>query len=117
MYRNSSCLTGEEVIAVFIFNHTETVVVQLQAKNCVHTQNKSQRLHVEWNRKSSPQVRVNPTWQPPSCCSRAHSPADNGEKVCRAPAEQERLSEHAAFKKGAESSSLNIVSYFFLNSV
>ncbi|XP_073344382.1 polycystin-1-like protein 1 [Pagrus major] len=77
LYRNSSYTTGEEATVVLLFNHTETVVVELRAENRVSSQKKSERLCVKGNRKPSPQVRVNPTWQPPTSQSPVHSPADN----------------------------------------
>ena len=80
LYRNSSYTTGEQATVVLHVNHTETVVVELRAENRVSSQKKSLRLCVEGNRKPSPQVRVNPTWQPPTSQSPVHSSADNGEE-------------------------------------
>ncbi|KAM8731306.1 polycystin-1-like protein 1 isoform 4-T4 [Acanthopagrus schlegelii] len=77
LYRNSSYTTGEQATVVLHVNHTETVVVELRAENRVSSQKKSLRLCVEGNRKPSPQVRVNPTWQPPTSQSPVHSSADN----------------------------------------
>lgn len=81
LYRNSNYTTGEEATVVLLFDHTGTVVVELRAENGVSSQNKSVRACVEGNRKPLPQVRVNPTWQPPTSKSPVHSPADNGEVV------------------------------------
>lgn len=81
LYRNSSYTTGEEATAVLLFDHTGTVVVELRAENQVSSRNKSARVCVERNRKPTPQVRVNPTWQPPTSQSPVHNLADNGEKV------------------------------------
>lgn len=79
LYRNSSYTTGEQATVVLLCNHTETVVVELRAENRVSSQKKSLRLCVKGNRKPSPQVRVNPMWQPPTSQSPVHSPADRGE--------------------------------------
>ncbi|KAM6908104.1 polycystin-1-like protein 1 [Lycodopsis pacificus] len=77
LYRNSSYATGEEAMVVLHFDHTGIVVVELQAENQVSSQNKSVRMCVKGNRKQSPQVRVNPTWQPPTSQSPVHNLADN----------------------------------------
>ncbi len=81
LYRNSSYTTGEETMVVLLFDHTGTVVVELRAENRVSSQNESVRLCVEGNRKPSPHVRVNPTWQPPASQSPVHRLADDGEDV------------------------------------
>lgn len=81
LYSNSSYATGEEAMVVLNFDHTGTVVVELQAENRVSSQNKRVRVSVEGNRKSSPQVRINPTWQAPISRSPVHDLADNGENV------------------------------------
>lgn len=70
-YKNCSYATGEESAVVLLFNHTGTFAVELRAENRVSSQNKSVRVCVEGNRKPSPQVKVNPNWQP------ASSPVDN----------------------------------------
>ncbi len=80
-YRNSSYTTGDKATVVLLFNHTGAVVVELRAENRVSSQNESARVCVEGNRKPSPQVRVNPTWKPPTRHSPVHSLADNGEEV------------------------------------
>lgn len=94
LYRNSSYATGEEATVVLFFKHTGTAVVELRAENRVSSQNKSVRVCVEGNREPSPQVRVNPTWQPPTSQSPVHSLADNGEEVFLAPTEQDKTFEH-----------------------
>lgn len=71
LYRSCSYATGEESVVVLLFNHTGTVAVELRAENRVSSQNKSVRVCVKRNRKPSPQVKVNPNWQPPT------SPVDN----------------------------------------
>ncbi|KAK9527852.1 hypothetical protein VZT92_014377 [Zoarces viviparus] len=76
-WKNSSYATGEEAMVVLHFDHTGIVVVELQAENQVSSQNKSVRVCVKGNRKQSPQVRVNPTWQPPTSQSPVHNLADN----------------------------------------
>ncbi|KAM9337218.1 polycystin-1-like protein 1 [Symphorus nematophorus] len=81
VYRNSSYTTGEEAAVVLLLNRTGTVVVELRAENRVSSQNKSVRVCVEGNRKPSPQVRVNSTWQPPSSRSPVHSLADIGKEI------------------------------------
>ncbi|XP_069369205.1 polycystin-1-like protein 1 [Paralichthys olivaceus] len=73
LYRNSSYTTGEEAAAVLLFDRAGTFVVQLQAENQVSSQNKSIRVCVEGNRKSSPQVTVKPNWEPPTSQSPAHT--------------------------------------------
>lgn len=83
LYRNSSHTTGEEATVILLFDHAGVVVVELRAENRVSSQNKSVRVSVEGNRKPSPQVRANPTWQPPTSQSPVHSLADNGEEVSR----------------------------------
>lgn len=80
LYRNSSYTTGVQATAVLLFDHTGTVVVELRAENRVSSQNKSVRVCVDGNRKPSPQVRVNPMWQPPTSQSPVHNLADNGEE-------------------------------------
>nr|XP_020465285.1 polycystic kidney disease protein 1-like 1 [Monopterus albus] len=70
--KNSSYATGEEAVVVLLFNHTGTVAVELRAENQVSSQNKSVIVSVEGNRKPSPQVRVNPNWQPPNNQSPVH---------------------------------------------
>ncbi|XP_070784659.1 polycystin-1-like protein 1 [Enoplosus armatus] len=77
LYSNSSYTTGEEATAVLLFNHTGTVVVELRAENQVSSQNKSVRVCIEGNRKTSPQIRVNSMWQPPASQSPVHNLADN----------------------------------------
>ncbi|XP_050922890.1 LOW QUALITY PROTEIN: polycystic kidney disease 1 like 1 [Lates calcarifer] len=77
LYRNSSYATGEEAAVVLLLNHTGTVAVELRAENRVSSQKKSVRVCVKGNRKPSPQVRVNPNWQPPTSQSPAHSLCDN----------------------------------------
>ncbi|XP_034416623.1 polycystic kidney disease 1 like 1 [Cyclopterus lumpus] len=77
LYSNSSYATGEDTVVVLIFDHTGTVVVELQAENRVSSQNKSVRVSVEGNRKSSPQVRINPMWQASTSQSPVHNLADN----------------------------------------
>ncbi|XP_070709442.1 polycystin-1-like protein 1 [Pempheris klunzingeri] len=77
LYRNSSYATGEEAAVVLLFDHTGTVVVELRAENRVSSENKSARVCVEGNRKPSPQVTANPTWQPPTGQSPVRSLADN----------------------------------------
>ncbi|KAA8580858.1 hypothetical protein FQN60_013816 [Etheostoma spectabile] len=72
-YRNSSYTTGEEATAVWLFNHTGTVVVELRAENQVSSQNKSVRVCIEKNRKETPHVRINQTWQPPTRQSPVHN--------------------------------------------
>ncbi|XP_051796475.1 polycystic kidney disease 1 like 1 [Acanthochromis polyacanthus] len=62
LYRNCSYATAAEV--VLLFNHTGTVVIELQTENRVPSQNRSVRVCVEGNRKASPQDRVNSTCQP-----------------------------------------------------
>lgn len=66
LYRNCSYAKREEAVVVLLFNHTGTAAVELQAENRVSSQNKSMRVCVEGNRKPSPQVKVNPNWQPPT---------------------------------------------------
>lgn len=94
LYRNSSYTTGEEVTVVLFFKHTGTAVVELRAENQVSSQNKSLRVCVEGNREPSPQVRVNPTWQPPTSQSPVHSLVDNGEEVFLTPTEQDKTFEY-----------------------
>ncbi|TNN59486.1 Polycystic kidney disease 1 like 1 [Liparis tanakae] len=77
LYSNSSYATGEEAMAVLNFDHTGTVVVELRAENRVSSQNKRVRVSVEGNRKSSPQIRINPTGRAPASRSPVHDLADN----------------------------------------
>ncbi|XP_044033057.1 polycystic kidney disease 1 like 1 [Siniperca chuatsi] len=77
LHKNSSYTTGEEATVVLLFDHNGTVVVELRAENRVSSQNKSLRVCIDRNRKPSPQVRDNPTWQPPTSQSLVHSLADN----------------------------------------
>lgn len=79
LYRSCSYATGEESMVVLLFNHTGTVAVKLRAENRVSSQNKSVRVCVERNRKPSPQVKVNPNWQPPT--SSVDNLADAGKEV------------------------------------
>lgn len=81
LYRNSSYTTGDKGLAVLLFDHAGTVVVELQAKNRVSSQNKSVTVCVEGNRKPSPHVRVNRTQQPTDSQSPVVNFADNGEDV------------------------------------
>ncbi|XP_068438427.1 polycystin-1-like protein 1 [Clinocottus analis] len=74
-YGNSSYAAGEEAMGVLLFNHTGTVVVELQAENRVSSKNKSVRVCVEGNRKCAPQV--NSTWHPSTSQSPAHDLDDN----------------------------------------
>ncbi|XP_047185896.1 polycystic kidney disease 1 like 1 isoform X3 [Scophthalmus maximus] len=69
------------MMAVLLFNHTGTVVAELRAENRVSSLNKSVRVCVEVNGKSSAQVRDNPNWQPTTSQSPSHSPADNAVRI------------------------------------
>ncbi|XP_060950290.1 polycystin-1-like protein 1 [Limanda limanda] len=66
LYRNSSYATGEEVAAVLLFDHVGTFPFELRAENQVSSRNKSVKVCVEENRKSPPQVTVDPNWEPPT---------------------------------------------------
>lgn len=92
LYTNSSYKTGEEETVVLLFRQTGPVLVELRAENRVSSRNKGLMVFVEGNRHLSPQVRVNPTWQPPTGPSPVHSLADNGEDV--SPTEQNKTFKH-----------------------
>lgn len=94
LYRVSSHTTGEEATAVLLSNHTGMVAAELRDENQVSFQNKSLRMCVEGSREPSAQVRVNPTWQPPTSHSPVHSRADNGEEVPLTPTERDKTFEH-----------------------
>ena len=76
LYRNSRYATGEEAAAVLLFDHAGTFPFELRAENQVSSRNKSVRVCVEENRKSSPQVIVDPNWEPHT--SQIPSLGDNG---------------------------------------
>lgn len=79
LYRNSNYAAEEEAAVVLFFDHTGTVVIELQAENRVSSQNKSATVRVEGKRKPSPQV--NPIWQPPTSQRPVHNLTDNGKEV------------------------------------
>lgn len=68
-----------------VVNHASKMANQ--EENQVSSQNKSLRVCVEGNREPSPQVRVNPTWQPPTSQSPVHNLVDSGKEVILTPTE------------------------------
>ncbi|XP_034428977.1 polycystic kidney disease 1 like 1 [Hippoglossus hippoglossus] len=79
LYRNSSYATGEEAAAVLLFDHAGTFPFELRAENQVSSRNKSVRVCVEENRKSSPQVTVDANWEPHT--SQIPSLGDNAVRI------------------------------------
>ncbi|XP_044196388.1 polycystic kidney disease 1 like 1-like [Thunnus albacares] len=79
LYRNSNYAAEEEAAVVLFFDHTGTVVIELQAENRVSSQNKSATVRVEGKRKPSPQV--NPIWQPPTSQRPVHNLTDNAVRI------------------------------------
>ncbi|XP_053269030.1 polycystic kidney disease 1 like 1 [Pleuronectes platessa] len=79
LYRNSSYATGEEAAEVLLFDRAGTFPFELRAENQVSSRNKSVRVCVEENRKSSPQVTVDPDWEQPN--SQIPSLGDNAVRI------------------------------------
>ncbi|XP_062235998.1 polycystin-1-like protein 1 [Platichthys flesus] len=81
LYRNSSYATGEEAAALLLFDHAGTFPFEIRAENQVSSRNKSVRVRVEENRKSSSQVTVDPDWVPSTSEGPAHSLGGNAVRI------------------------------------
>ncbi|KAM3593069.1 uncharacterized protein V6R79_005557 [Siganus canaliculatus] len=77
LHRRSRYHTQEETVEVLLFHHSGTVAAELRAEHRASSQNRSVIVSVKRNRKSSPQVTVNPLWHPPTSQKPVHSLPDN----------------------------------------